>query len=101
MKFNNKSTLPIVFFAGFTSFIYGTYCIKFSNQDGLIWILIGFILSLTFIILAVKEVVNSTNLKPSEKRMWVIGLVFAGTIVGLVYLFNRRQKVVDNNTISI
>lgn len=101
MKLNKKKLLPITFFAGFASFMYGMYSIKFNNQDSLIWILIGCLLSLTFIILAIKEVVSSTKLNSAEKTRWILGLVTAGTITGFIYLFYGRQKVVDNNTILI
>ena len=57
-----------------------------------------FLVDLFFIYLVIKEVVKSNKIERHEKRMWIIGMIFMSTVLGWVYIFSARKRVVESNS---
>jgi len=55
---------------------------------------IGLIALLIFVIYAIIEVNRSKKISGSEKFMWNVGFVFFGSITGLIYIFSSRKRII-------
>ena len=53
---------------------------------------------LVFAVLALYEVFQSNRIEKNEKFMWTIGLLFLGTLTGILYLVTGRKRIVNNFT---
>ena len=58
--------------------------------------IIGLLSMLVFWFLTLSEIISSTRIPGSEKFMWIIGLIFSGSIAGLVYLLSGRNRIINN-----
>ena len=58
--------------------------------------IIGLLSMLVFWFLTLSEIISSTRIPGSEKFMWIIGLIFCGSIAGLVYLLSGRNRIINN-----
>ena len=54
----------------------------------------GLISMLIFWYVAISEIKSSTKIDGLEKFIWIFGLIFFGSITGLVYLLSARKKIV-------
>ena len=62
---------------------------------------LSFAFYLVFAVLALYEVYQSNKIETIEKIMWTIGLLFLGSVVGILYLVAGRKRIVNypsNNT---
>jgi len=55
---------------------------------------IGIIFTVFFILSSIYEVNISKRIKRNEKIMWTVGLICISAIVGFVYVFNGRKRIV-------
>ena len=60
--------------------------------------LLIFLMDLIFIYLVIKEVAKSNKIERHEKRMWIIGMIFMSTVLGWIYIFSARKRVVESNS---
>ena len=51
---------------------------------------------LLFAALALFEIYKSNRIETIEKIMWTIGLLFLGSIAGILYLVTGRKRIVGN-----
>ena len=51
---------------------------------------------LIFAALALYEIYQSNKIETLEKVMWTIGLLFLGSIIGILYLVTGRKRIVTN-----
>ena len=58
------------------------------------FLIAGVLAMVVFWFVAMYEIKSSTKIDASEKFMWFIGLIFFGSIVGLVYLLSGRKRIV-------
>jgi hypothetical protein len=58
--------------------------------------IIGLLSLLVFWYVSLSEIKSSTKIDASEKFMWFIGLIFCGSIAGLVYLLSGRKRIINN-----
>ena len=59
---------------------------------------LSFAFYLVFAVLALFEVYQSNKIETTEKIMWTIGLLFLGSVVGILYLVAGRKRIVNNLT---
>ena len=59
---------------------------------------LSFAFYLVFAVLALFEVYQSYKIETTEKIMWTIGLLFLGSVVGILYLVAGRKRIVNNLT---
>jgi fluoride ion exporter CrcB/FEX len=57
--------------------------------------IIGLIASLTFMIIAIYEVSNSTRIEKSEKIMWIVCIILLSNIAGILYIFSGRKRIIQ------
>ena len=60
------------------------------------FLIIGLVSMIVFWIVAISEIKSSNKIEGSEKFMWIIGLIFCGSIAGLVYLLSGRKRIINN-----
>jgi len=58
-------------------------------------IILGFIATLAFIILAIYEVFKSSKIKTYEKIIWTVCLFFLVNITGIIYLIVRKKHIIS------
>lgn len=56
------------------------------------------LVDLIFIYLVIKELVKSIQIERHEKRMWIIGIIFMSTVLGWIYIFSARKRIIDLKT---
>jgi uncharacterized oligopeptide transporter (OPT) family protein len=61
-----------------------------------VFLIIGLIASLIFIVTAVYEVRTSKRIGYAEKTMWTIALILSGGITGIIYMIVSRRRIVFN-----
>jgi hypothetical protein len=72
-------------------------CLKIIHAGGAeVFLIIGLIASLIFIVTAVYEVRTSKRIGYAEKTMWTIALIFIGGITGIIYMIVGRRRIVFN-----
>lgn len=57
-------------------------------------LIVGLISMLVFWYVAISEIKSSTKIDGSEKFMWIFGIIFLGSVAGLVYLLSARKRIV-------
>lgn len=58
-----------------------------------IFLIIGIISTLVYIVIGIYEVNNSTKIKSSEKVLWTSGLIAVNFFTDIYYLMNRKNIV--------
>jgi hypothetical protein len=93
MKSSKDILLYTSFLIGF--FIAGVYAIFKISHTPFYWPILAFgiVATLIFIVLTINEVVNSVQIKTSEKIMWTICLIFLSNLTGFIYLLWGRKRV--------
>jgi hypothetical protein len=72
-------------------------CLKIIHAEGAeVFLIIGLIASLIFIVTAVYEVRTSKRIGYAEKTMWTIALILSGGITGIIYMIVSRRRIVFN-----
>ena len=59
-----------------------------------VFLIIGIISTVTYIVIGIYEVNNSTNIRSSEKVLWTIGFIIFSFLVGIYYFMNRERIIV-------
>jgi hypothetical protein len=71
-------------------------CLKVMHKTGAdLFLMIGFVATLVFIVSAITEVFSSKRIAHNEKIMWTIGFIFFSSIAGLVYFFIGRRRIAE------
>ena len=95
---NKGQILKVNFFIWFVCMIIGAALKIMHYSYG------GFLLNVSiacyfiFAALAIYEVLQSNRIEKNEKFMWMIGLLFLGTLTGILYLVTGRKRIVNNFT---
>lgn len=90
----NKQILNLSFTISFAIIIIGTLFKIMHYPFSQLFLIVGLILMLVFWFVAISEIKSSTKIDGSEKFMWIFGLIFFGSIAGLVYLLSARKRIV-------
>ncbi len=94
MKVSNNTILKTSYIITVSITIVGVILKLMHNSWTEAMLIAGVISALLFIILAIKEVINSTRIDRNEKIMWILGFVFMNGIAGLIYLLSARKRIV-------
>lgn len=73
----------------------GIYFIVNSMPYATILFILGALCYGTFLIKSLLEVSNSKN-ERANKTLWIFGLIFMGSLVGLIYILSGRKRFVQN-----
>lgn len=91
-----KRDLPIyAFFIAFVIILFGAFLKILHNPTADAFLKIGIIAQCIFILIVIREVVLSHKIKTNEKIMWIVGVIFMSSIVGLIYLFSARKRIAN------
>ncbi len=94
-----KKDLPIyAYFFAFLAVFFGAFLKILHQHNANVFLIIGLLAQCFFIFLVIREVVLSHQIKTNEKVMWVIGIIFMSSIVGLVYLLSARKRIAHPST---
>lgn len=75
-------------------FLFAQYIVKYGNLPGRNIILLFYlVLTLIWIIFALKEIYRSNRISSNEKIMWTIGFIVVSWIAGLCYLVFTRPRI--------
>jgi len=61
-----------------------------------LFLVLGILLLVVFIISALSEVYSSKNIKTDEKVMWTVGFIMFGSISGFIYLAMARKRILQS-----
>ena len=69
--------------------------VKIQHYSGANTLLfIGVLCIITFIFTAILEIHDSKKLDGRQKFMWTIGLITMTTLMGIIYIFSARKRIV-------
>jgi len=89
-----KKILPLSFIISFVLTILGALMkiihLPFAN----IFLTIGLISLVVFIVASVNEILKSKKIEGTEKFMWIMGFLFFGMFTGLLYVLEYRKKII-------
>lgn len=79
--------------------VIGSFLRLQNNETAHIWILLGLVTCIIFIVLALIEILPSTRISLIEKLLWFISLIIMGVMAGLIYqVSGRRKKIIARNS---
>lgn len=73
--------------------IIGVYLKITHSESTEIFLIIGIMATLIFIVSAIYEVRTSTRIGNREKTMWTVAFIFMSGLAGLIYFFNGRMRI--------
>lgn len=89
-----KKILPWSFIISFVITIPGALFKIMHWPFANIFLMIGVLSLVVFIIGSIYEISNSKKLEGTEKFMWIMGFIFFGMFTGLLYLLSYRKKTI-------
>ena len=94
---NKEQMLRVSFFIWFVGMLIGAVLkiMYYSYAGFLLNTSIAFYL--IFACLVIFEVLQSNRIERTEKIMWTIGMLFFGSITGIVYLVSGRKRIINTN----
>jgi hypothetical protein len=93
---NEKLNLFKVAFAISFLFMFIGAVMKISHMEyASIFLIIGILSSIFYVVVGIYEVKNSNRISSSKKVLWIIGFILFSFIVGLLYLISGRKKIVQ------
>ena len=92
-----KDILTFSFFIGTILFIVGSWLKIIKYNDGSIFFELGLLSIILFIFLSIKEIIKSKSILTHEKTMWIIGMIFMSTLLGWIYIFSARKRIINLN----
>lgn len=97
---NQKNLTPIAFIAAHV-FSIAAIVMIFNRLPGTsIAMLLALISHITFLVLSIREISNSNNIKNNDKGLWYFGLIFFTTVVGLIYILTKRSNPNNQNQLT-
>ena len=97
-KMKIERILNISFFISVIGISIGAVLKIMHSPFGNLLLEISFAFYLVFAVLALYEVFQSNKIETVEKIMWTIGILFLGSIIGILYLLFGRKRIVNNLT---
>lgn len=91
--------LKISFFISVIGILFGAVLKIMHSPFADLLLELSFAFYLVFAVLALYEVFQSNKIETVEKIMWTIGLLFLGSIIGILYLLLGRKRI-ENNLIN-
>lgn len=93
MKMEKRNLFGKAFIIAFFVSLIGALMKINHVENSSIFLVIGLISTLIYIIIGIYEVNNSSKIKSSEKVLWTIGFLVLNFFAGLFYLINRNKIV--------
>lgn len=81
------------FITSFIITLIGAYLKIIHTEGADVWLTIGIIASIVFIVSAIYEVRTSRRIDNTEKTMWTIGFILFSSITGLLYILIGRRRI--------
>lgn len=95
---SKEQILKVSFFIWFVCMLIGAWLKIIHHSYGGFLLNVSIVCYLIFACLVIYEVLQSHRIEKTEKIMWTIGILFLGSIVGIIYLLVGRKRIVDNST---
>ncbi len=89
-----KKFLPLSFTLSIIITVIGALFKIMHLPISTIFLVMGLLTLLIFMVLCILEISNSKKLEGTEKFMWIISFVFFGFITGLLYVLSYRKKII-------
>ncbi len=89
-----KKLLPWSFIISFVLTIFGAIFKIMHWPFATVFMTIGIMSLVIFIVASVNEILKSKKIEGAEKFMWVMGFLFFGIFTGLLYLSGSRKKII-------
>ena len=94
MNYLKQKLVPVSYFIGTAGIVAGAVLKIMHYPFAGVVLGLGLIGTLVFIISALVEIYTSARIQPSTKKMYTLGLILSGTLVGLVYVLRRSPQAV-------
>jgi threonine/homoserine/homoserine lactone efflux protein len=100
MKTEKHNLFSKIFALAFLSTNIGAL-MKISHLDySMIFLVIGIISTILYIVIAINEIQNSNRISSSQKTLWTIGFIMLSFFVGLLYLIRGQKNIVNKTVIG-
>src|SRR5215471_13369038 len=94
------TVVKTTFVVGLLITLIGAY-IKATHSEGAeVFLIIGAMAWLSFIVATIYEVRTSDRIDKIEKTTWTIAFIVFGGIAGLIYFLTSRRRIVSSNEIN-
>jgi hypothetical protein len=93
--------MRISFGIGIVFIIVGAWFKLLHYQNADIFLTIGIIASIIFLVIVLYEIHSSKKVRGPEKIMWTVGFIFINTITGLMHFLIGRQKIIKKHNPNI
>ena len=95
MEIEKKNLFQKAFAISFLFLIIGAM-MKISHMEyASIFLIIGILSTILYVVVGIYEVNNSNRISSSKKVLWIIGFILFSFFVGLFYLISGRKKIVQ------
>jgi hypothetical protein len=91
MKKNNTSVFQSIFSVAFFITMLALLTSKLQIVNAMLFVILGGILTLTFIFIGIREVMNSSFKKDYEKIIWILGFILFSYLTGLLHLLKTKK----------
>jgi|688.fasta_scaffold1947152_1 NADH:ubiquinone oxidoreductase subunit 2 (subunit N) len=88
-----KKLFKKAFVTSFLFTIIGAMMKIFHWQYASIFLIMGILSTILYVVVGIYEVNKSNRISSSEKTLWTIGFILFSFFVGLYYLISGRKKV--------
>lgn len=89
----NKNLIPFLFILSFVLIIIGAFSKILHQPFGMEIIIAGFLCTIIYTILSLKEIFSSDKFEKTEKIMWLLAFLAFNTFAGMFYLSGARKKI--------
>ena len=96
---NQEVLIKVSFFAAFFLTITGAFFKIFHWNNADVFMGIGILSNIFFIGLSTIEVLSCNTITKVEKTMWITGLILIEPIVGFIYIFSARKRILKIQSI--
>jgi len=90
-----KNLVVIGFIGSYLFSLLGVYSLVNGYEHAAKLMVLGALCYATFLIKAILEISNTKN-EGVNKFIWILGLIFMGSIVGFLYIIAGRKRFVQN-----
>lgn len=89
----NKNLIPFLFVLSFILILIGAFSKILHQPIGIEIIIAGFICTIIYTVLSLKEIFSSNRFEKTEKVLWLLAFLSFNTFAGIFYLSNARKRI--------
>ena len=90
---NKKDLIPFLFILSFILVLIGAFSKILHQPLGMELIIAGFLCTLIYTVLSLREIFSSNKFEKTEKILWLLAFLAFNTFAGMFYLSGAKKKI--------